>query len=250
MKKIFTATMFLLFVCINCLGQSSYKGLTPGQSTRADVARVLGQPVKEVSATLIEYRPQPLTGQIFVQYQKGSTVVERIEVLCRLENSTCEDLTKSLNLRLPKKPASEQVGDEKWKSLYGPPLFIVTSGVMADAAGDSLPPSRVAFYSRELYEAYQATLPASNSRANSNIEKVTLWEPINLQSSLHGQTLVFYAGTTPEKCRSDCGANARCKAFTYIRARAYQPTDPPMCYLIAEVTGSARSSCCISAIKK
>ncbi|CAN5583087.1 hypothetical protein BH20ACI3_BH20ACI3_38100 [soil metagenome] len=250
MSRISFIILFVMLGWATCFGQSSFKGLTPGRSTRADVERVLGQPVKEVSETLIEYPPQRLTGKIFVQYRKGSPVVERIEMVCRLETSTCEDLIKSLNLRLPKNPASDQVGDEKWKSLYGPPLFIVTSGVMADAAGDSLPPSRVAFYSRELYEAYQATLPASNSRANSNIEKVTLWEPINLQSSLHGQTLVFYAGTTPEKCQSDCGANARYKAFTYIRAGAYQPTDPPMCYLIAEVTGSATSSCCISAIKK
>jgi hypothetical protein len=50
------AVVLLLLLCGFCFGQSSYKGLTPGQSTRADVERVLGQPVKSVSKTLVEYK--------------------------------------------------------------------------------------------------------------------------------------------------------------------------------------------------
>jgi hypothetical protein len=47
MKKILTATVCLLLACVPCFAQSSYKGLTPGQSTRADVERVFGWPVKK-----------------------------------------------------------------------------------------------------------------------------------------------------------------------------------------------------------
>jgi hypothetical protein len=68
-------------------------------------------------------------------------------------------------------------------------------------------------------------------------------------SSLQGTTLTFYPGTTPEKCQADCGANAGCNAFTLIKAGAYTPGAPAMCYLISAVTASANSSCCISAIK-
>ena len=37
----------LLSSCAACFGQTSYKGLTPGTSTRADVERVLGRPVEK-----------------------------------------------------------------------------------------------------------------------------------------------------------------------------------------------------------
>jgi hypothetical protein len=152
MSKIFTATTFLLFACATCFGQTSYKGLTPGKSTRADVERVLGLPVKKISETLVEYRPQPLTSKIFVQYQTGSVVVERIEVLCRLPNSTCKDFERSLNLSLPKwseayKIPSGDAGYYVW--YYPPPQYVVST---ADyKKGIELVGSRLAFYSPELY---------------------------------------------------------------------------------------------------
>ena len=52
MDKMLTAATLLLFACATCFGQSTYKGLTPGQSTKTDVERVLGPPVKEHSETL------------------------------------------------------------------------------------------------------------------------------------------------------------------------------------------------------
>jgi hypothetical protein len=69
------------------------------------------------------------------------------------------------------------------------------------------------------------------------------------QSSIQGTTLTYYRGTTPEKCQADCGANPQCKAFTLIKAGAYNPGAPPMCYLISAITVSGPSSCCISAVK-
>jgi hypothetical protein len=77
----------------------------------------------------------------------------------------------------------------------------------------------------------------------------TGWGPTDHQSSLQGETLTYYGGTTPEKCQIDCGGNPKCKAFTFIRAGAYNPNDPPMCYLISKVSGSSKHSCCISAVK-
>ena len=68
--------LFALLSLVPCLGQSSYKGLTPGKSTRAEAERVFGQPVKKVSETLIEYGAQPLTSKVYVQYRKDS-VIER-----------------------------------------------------------------------------------------------------------------------------------------------------------------------------
>ena len=172
MRKAAISNLFLLLVCAICLGQSSYKGLTPGKSTRADVERALGKPVKELSKTLVEYRPQPLTGQIFVQYREGSTVVERMEMICQ---TSCDDLIRTLNLRLPKEPdesdLSKLVDGDRWKSLYGSPRFIVTSGAIPDVSEDSSPPSRVAFYSRELYEADFAGVKEANTAYIAKIEE-------------------------------------------------------------------------------
>ena len=52
--KTFCVMLVLLLACAVSVGQSSFQGLTPGQSTRSDVERVLGQPVNTVSDTLIE----------------------------------------------------------------------------------------------------------------------------------------------------------------------------------------------------
>lgn len=76
------------------------------------------------------------------------------------------------------------------------------------------------------------------------------WEPIDNNASLDGERLTYYRGTTAEQCQADCAANPNCKAFTLIRAGAYNPQDPPMCYLLSKVTGSVNHSCCISGIRK
>src|ERR1700694_1306164 len=86
-----TLIMILLVVlsCAVCFGQTEFHGLTPGKSTRADVERVLGQPVNKVSETLVEYAPPSnpdparyrVKAKVYVQYRKGSSTVERIAVL-------------------------------------------------------------------------------------------------------------------------------------------------------------------------
>src|ERR1700716_3084346 len=89
------AVALLLLLCGLCLGQTSYKGLTPGKSTRADVERVLGQPVNTVSETLVEYAPPSnpdparyrVKAKVYVQYRKNSAIVERIAVLMKGEDA-------------------------------------------------------------------------------------------------------------------------------------------------------------------
>ena len=87
MKKLPACLTLLLFACVTCLGQTSYKGLKPGQSTRADAERVLGRPVRAISGTLLEYKP-PVgdVGKLYVQYGDGSpgARVERIELVCEM----------------------------------------------------------------------------------------------------------------------------------------------------------------------
>jgi len=78
---------------------------------------------------------------------------------------------------------------------------------------------------------------------------LTDWD-IDYNSSLNGERITYYRGTTVEACQADCADNPGCVAFTLIRAGAYNEQDPPMCYLMAKVTSPSASSCCISGIRK
>src|SRR5436190_1947208 len=139
---------FLVLACANCAGQMNVKGVTPGKSTRAEVERVLGQPVSKVSETLVEYRPLELTGKIFVQYRAEAGVVERLEILCRLPNSNCNDFARKWALEplFATDPEAVKSGDGKLIFYYRQPHYVVTT-----AEEESASVFRMAFYSRELY---------------------------------------------------------------------------------------------------
>lgn len=221
--KTLTVSLFLLLSFEICRGQSSYKGLTPGKSSRAEVERVLGRPVKEHSKTLIEYGPQQLTGRIYVQYRTASAVVERIELVCGLESSTCDDFTQSLNLRLPSQSETGTSKDGKWTMLYGAPHFIVLIGGSTDTTSGQDSTSRVAFYSRELYEAEFVRVEDANKAAEIKAEEARRSAPpltgsygeitgIVMLKAADG-SLQPVAGATVEFYRSDDGP-------TVMRTRA------------------------------
>jgi hypothetical protein len=145
--------MFALLSCGTSFGQMNVGGLSPGRSTKAEVERVLGRPVKQVSGTLVEYKSMALTGKIFVQYRAGTDVVERIEILCRLPNSTCKDFANKWGLQLPADPEAVKAGtDGMLVNYYGGPQYVVTTVDPNDTCAECANvPFRIAFYSRELY---------------------------------------------------------------------------------------------------
>ena len=151
MWKTLGVAFLLLHVSAVCFGQSSYKGLTPGTSTRAEAERVLGQPVKNISATLSEYRPQPLTSKIYVQYRKQSAVIERIEFFCELEKSDCSDFFGQQNSAMTDDDWEGTAGDglEKQSKYYRNPFYAVLTFANHKWV-------RLAFYSPELYQAATA----------------------------------------------------------------------------------------------
>lgn len=156
MNKILIAT-FLLFSSGVCFGQSTYKGLTPGKSTKADVGQVLGQPVQNVSKTLIEYKSPEGWGRSYVQYRDESpaAVVDRLEIIC--SDTTCAPVMGKLLQPLKDILEDALVGNSQFTVIpfkrvryYGTPRFIVyTDMVKADNSIEN----RLAFYSRELYES-------------------------------------------------------------------------------------------------
>jgi TonB family protein len=153
--KILTVMLLILMLAVVSSAQTSYKGLTPGKSRKVEVERVLGQPVKQLSETLVEYRPQPLAGRIYVQYRADSGVVERIEFICRLADSNCADFMKSLTLNLPNAEKATPTDDKgRYLAFSEPPHYVVeTMDQSGEKENNVFVPVRVAFYSRELYEA-------------------------------------------------------------------------------------------------
>jgi hypothetical protein len=151
--RLLTIMILLVLTCTTSLAQVTVKGVTPGQSTKTDVVRAFGPPVNKPSETLFEYRPQKLTGKIFVQYQQDSPVVERIEVLCRLEKSTCADFVEEWGLSLGETETVRilEGSNAKYVYYYGRPQYVVTSVDDDGLKGDRAVPFRMAFYSSELY---------------------------------------------------------------------------------------------------
>lgn len=152
-----TMILFFLITCATCFGQSSYKGLTPGKSTRADVERLLGRPVKSVSKTLVEYKSPEEGARLYVQYQDESpAVVERIELTC-FDNDEVHDkcgpvlnAIGQLDGVLEDASASTIKQDGRTVIRYfGAPRFMVwrLSGKGVNAE------QRLAYYSQPLYES-------------------------------------------------------------------------------------------------
>ena len=87
-ERILCLTFFLAVASLTAFGQDSwnrpewYDKLVPGQSTKMEVEALLGQPLNNISETLFEYKPLYAGNyQLYVQYHKGSHVVDRIEMV-------------------------------------------------------------------------------------------------------------------------------------------------------------------------
>lgn len=105
---------------------------------------------------------------------------------------------------------------------------------------------------------------AADNESNSNVANINVrpsptataktgeggWGATNDTASLSGERLTYYRGTTAEQCKADCDRDTRCNGFTLIRAGAYNPNDPAMCYQLSTVKEMVSHSCCISAIKR
>jgi hypothetical protein len=154
----------------------------PGKSEKVEVERVLGQPAKQLSETLVEYRPEPLAGRIYVQYRADTSVVERMEFICRLSESSCKDFMKSLNLSLPESAAAMSPPDNKGRYLAfsAPPYYVVqTMEWVVETENAVLLPVRVAFYSRELYQAEVGKIKKAQEAGSAEaVETPTGTKPI------------------------------------------------------------------------
>jgi len=258
MRKTLSTMLWMTIVYGACIAQSKYKNeLQPGVSTRSEAIRVLGRPMRTLSATLFEYTPPAGAEKLLVEYRRGSEVIERIE--SHFIDPVSRDAMIAA-LKLPQQADARKTNAQgKLVEYFGQDALVLTYSSAEARSGVKV----LGYYSRELFEAAAPQLRkrSSSSRKTGDMARAgeikrankggISWGPIQ-QASINqgdGELLTYYGGTTPEQCQADCDKNPRCKAFTFIRPGAYSPNDPQMCYLMSQVQKLTPSTCCISAVK-
>jgi hypothetical protein len=146
MKKMLRAATTVCLLVGIATGQTPFMGLTPGTSSKADADRLLGQPIKNVSETLLEYRSKEPGQKLYVQYRQEADVIDRIEVI--FETAVPRAVLSSV-LGL-----SQKADSTKWDSkgrieeYFGANKLIVLTHETPEA---SSPVYRVGYYSSDLF---------------------------------------------------------------------------------------------------
>lgn len=147
MPKITTALFWLIIVCSPCYGVSTYMGIQPGLSTRADVEKAFGQPTRSIEPTLFEYNLAGVSGKIFVELRAKDFVVDRIERHFAKPVSRAA-LIRSLNL--PENPDEKGTSKEgKLIEYFGDIKTLAFTYASGDARSGIV---SVGYYSMELFE--------------------------------------------------------------------------------------------------
>ncbi len=160
MREIIQIILLLLSANLVCQAQSSFEGLMPGKSRRADIERMLGRPLKQLSATLSEYKSQRTTEQIFVQYLADSDDVARIEVTYA---NTMDRSSALASLNLPSRSTGWHVNARNRLEEYFSTACVVLTYTVADA---STGVSRIGYYSRQLFDGASSKLPPDSAKKN------------------------------------------------------------------------------------
>jgi hypothetical protein len=135
------------------VAQSSYRGLSPGISTRPAVERVLGQPARQISTTLAEYPSGNENEKLFAQYD-GQGVLDRLESVYAAGQDAAA-LRQTLGLGSPARQQTNQLG--RLEEYYSPQLIVLTYA-SSDPAG---PVARTGYFSRAQFDQAVASIAPS-----------------------------------------------------------------------------------------
>jgi hypothetical protein len=131
---------------LSAFADSTYMGVQPGLSTRADAEAVFGSPVSTTDQRLFEYKIEGVSGKVLVEYRPDG-VVERIE------RWFARPVTRSAMMRslsLPDEP------DEKGKTRDGRLIEyfggIKTLALIYKGAEPATGVAAIGYYSMELYD--------------------------------------------------------------------------------------------------
>jgi hypothetical protein len=195
MMRYWAAAFLVLQTCTLAPGQTQLHGLVAGQSVRADVDKLAGQPVKFYSQTLVEYHPSDLKvwtnniTKLYVQYRVDSPIVERMELLLARPTNRA-DVMKTLNAsaaashqpNLPDKPAAHGKNGDHLVEYFGPPYYVVLTYQAGDANSGVI---RAARYSKDLYQSAVSSLAGSGAPASSFISRNG---PVDLSGTWYSQS--------------------------------------------------------------
>ena len=189
--KTFYAITLVMFMCAASFGQSVYKGLKPGQSTRSDVERALGQPVRQISERLFEYSKEGK--QVYVQYSKESPTAIRIQLVYPTPATRSDVLSSE---RLPQVADTRRTNKKgALEEYFGNPKYIVLT--YTDNSPNQV--SQVGYYSRQLFESAIPELstsaaspspearPADIPSINANIISLRFFESSRTYAPPYGQ---------------------------------------------------------------
>lgn len=146
MRKMITIVFWLLAFCPPGFGVSTYMGLQPGLSTRADAEKVLGNPVQSLSATLFEYKLPSGSGKIFIEYRSKDFVVDRIE---RQFIKPVSRAALIRSLKLPESPEEKRLNKEgKLEEYFGDVLSLALTYASAEPNSGVI---SIGYYSMQLF---------------------------------------------------------------------------------------------------
>lgn len=252
--------------------QRSYQDVTPGVSTRTDVASSLGPPTRVVSPTINEHRGPAGITLVEVEYDGPGdrAVARRIEAMLA-PPVTRRALAASYGVEEPAQRAARQ---GRLVEYYAEAAWL---GFTYAGADQSSGVERVAHFAEDAF--YQVSglprparaLPAPVAQPPSTRPSRTEailggiigalgiieaarrvdrggWSE-DAHSSLEGVYLSTYGAASADRCKADCAANASCRAFTFVRAGHPNPGDPSMCYLMSSVIRFVPAPCCSSGVK-
>jgi hypothetical protein len=178
--KFFGIILFAFISYATCFGQSAFQEITPGSSTRADVAKVFGQPVRSISPTLVEYAPPQGIAKVEVEYRNGSEIVERIEVYFLRPISRPALLQQFALPQGAEKKASTNGALVEY--FGGASLLALTYSSAEPSSGVS----HIGYCSRELFEKITG-LTTRARRAdvdgpvlNASVETLSSWEKLEM----------------------------------------------------------------------
>lgn len=128
-------------------GQTSFQGLSPGVSTRSDVARVLGPPVRTISVTHFEYNAPAGIGMVEVRYSESSSLVEQVDVHFLKPISRSALIAK---FNLPQQASAQTVTEDgKRVEYFGDRALLALTYASSDTSSGA---SQIAYYSRDFFQ--------------------------------------------------------------------------------------------------
>ncbi|MEX2272467.1 MAG: PAN domain-containing protein [Vicinamibacterales bacterium] len=270
-KRTLVLVSVLLLAAAPGRAQSRFRDLTPGVSTRDEVARALGAPVRNVSKSLVEYPAPEGMARVEVEFDNAG-VAQRIEV--HLDPPVTRRAL-SASYGLSGSDARKARGGKLVEYFAGEALVSFTYGSEAEASGVA----SVGHFSRRAFSAASGVaMPEpwggpggddAGARKTTKGEKALAvlggvaqvlgavqqlrqgqagWSVGN-QATLEGIYLSQYPAASAERCQADCGGNGACRAYVFVRAGNPNPGDPSMCYLMSSATRAVQSPCCVAGVK-